>query len=99
MSCLAQLGIPDLLENGAKSAEGLARQIGAQPVALYRLTRATACVGVLAEDSDGKFSQTPMPAVLCSKAQPSLQGLAIMRGCEWHARGWSYLDREAAAIP
>jgi hypothetical protein len=44
VSCLAQLGIPDLLENGAKSAEELGAQIGAQPDALYRLMRATACV-------------------------------------------------------
>jgi hypothetical protein len=92
VSCLAQLGIPDLLENGPKSAEELACQIGAQPEALYRLMRATACVGVLAEGSDGKFSQTPMSAVLCSEAQPSLRGLAIMGGREWHGRGWSYLE-------
>ena len=92
VSCLAQLGIPDLLENGPKSAEELASQIGAQSAALYRLMRATACVGVLAEDSDGKFSQTPMSAVLCSEAQPSLRGLAIMGGREWHGRGWSYLE-------
>jgi len=92
VSCLAQLGIPDLLENGPKSAEELASQIGARPAALYRLMRATACVGALAEDSDGKFSQTPMSAVLCSEAQPSLRGLAIMGGREWHGRGWSYLE-------
>ena len=92
VSCLAQLGIPDLLEHGPKSAEELASQIGAQPEALYRLMRATACVGVLAEDSDGKFSQTPMSAVLCSEAQLSLRGLAIMGGRELHGRGWSYLE-------
>ena len=92
VSCLAQLGIPDLLESGPKSAEEFASQIGAQPEALYRLMRATACVGVLAEDSEGKFSQTPTSAVLCSKAQPSLRGLAIMGGREWHGRGWSHLE-------
>jgi len=73
VSCLAQLGIPDLLENGAKSAEELAAQTGAQPDALYRLMRATACVGVLAEGSDKKFSQTPMSAVLRTNAHPSLR--------------------------
>jgi hypothetical protein len=57
VSCLAQLGIPDLLEKGAKSAEELAAQTGAQPDALHRLMRATACIGVLAEGSDKKFSQ------------------------------------------
>ena len=92
VSCLAQLGIPDLLENGAKSAEELAAQTGAQPDALYRLMRATACVGVLAEGSDKKFSQTPMSAVLRTNAHPSLRGLAIMTGREWHERGWSRLE-------
>jgi hypothetical protein len=92
VSCLAQLGIPDLLENGAKSAEELAAQTGAQPDTLYRLMRATACVGVLAEGSDKKFSQTPMSAVLRTNAHPSLRGLAIMTGREWHERGWSRLE-------
>jgi hypothetical protein len=92
VSCLAQLGIPDLLKSGPKTAVELASQIGAQPDALYRLMRATACVGVLAEDSGGKFSQTPMSAVLCTEAEPGLRGLAIMSGREWHGRGWSHLE-------
>ncbi len=92
VACLAKLGIPDLVEGGPKSAEELAGEIGAQPEALYRLMRATACVGVLAEGTDGKFSQTPMSAVLTSKAPVSLRGLAVMTGTEWHGRGWAHLD-------
>jgi len=92
VSCLAQLGIPDLVEHGPKSAEELARKIGAQPDALYRLMRATACAGVLAEGADGKFSQTPMSAVLRSNARPSLRAFAIIGGREWHGRGWSELE-------
>ncbi len=49
LSCLARLGVPDLLEHGPKSADELATRIGADPRALYRLMRATACVGVLSE--------------------------------------------------
>jgi hypothetical protein len=92
VSCLAQLGIPDLVEAGPRSAEELATQIGAQPKALYRLMRATASVGVLSEGPDGKFSETPMSAVLRKNANPSLRGLAIMGGREWHGRGWSHLE-------
>ena len=44
ISCLAQLGIPDLVEAAPKSADELASQIGADAQALYRLMRATACV-------------------------------------------------------
>jgi hypothetical protein len=92
VSCLAQLGIPDLIDSAPKSAEELAKKIGADPQALYRLMRATACVGVLSEGADGKFSQTPMSKVLRSDANPSLRALAIMGGREWHGRGWSELD-------
>ena len=92
VSCLAQLGIPDFIDSAPKSAEELAKQIGADPHALYRLMRATACVGVLSEGPDGKFSQTPMSTVLRSDANPSLRSLAIMGGREWHGRGWSHLE-------
>jgi len=92
VACLAQMGIPDLLEQGPKSAEELAGHIGAQPRALYRLMRATASVGVLSEGPDGKFSQTPMSAVLRTNAKPSLRAFATMTGREWHGRGWSELE-------
>ena len=92
VACLAQLGIPDLVEGGPKSIAELASQVGAQPQALYRLLRATACVGVLSEGPDGTFSETPMSAVLRRNANPSLRGLAIMGGREWHGRGWSHLE-------
>jgi O-methyltransferase domain/Dimerisation domain len=92
VSCLALLGIPDLIDASPKSAEELATQINADPQALYRLMRATACVGVLSEGPDGKFSQTPMSAILRSGATPSLRAFAIMTGREWHGRGWSNLD-------
>jgi hypothetical protein len=92
VSCLAQLGIPDLVEAGPRSVEELASQTGTSPQALFRLMRATACVGVLAEGPDETFSETPMSAVLRSNAKPSLRALAIMGGREWHARGWSRLE-------
>jgi O-methyltransferase domain/Dimerisation domain len=92
VSCLALLGIPDLIDAAPKSADELASQIDVDPQALYRLMRATACVGVLSEGPDGKFSQTPMSAILRSDATPSLRAFAIMTGREWHGRGWSHLD-------
>jgi hypothetical protein len=92
VSCLAQLGIPDLVEAGPRSTEELAGDTGTNPQALYRLMRATASVGVLAEGPEGTFSETPMSAVLRSNASPSLRALAIMGGREWHGRGWSHLE-------
>jgi hypothetical protein len=92
ISCVAQLGIPDLVEAGAKSAKELAGEIGADPDALYRLMRASASVGVLAEGAGGKFSQTPLSAVLCTNASPSLRAFAMLHGREWHEMGWSNLE-------
>jgi O-methyltransferase/methyltransferase family protein len=92
IACLARLGIPDLVGHGPKSAEELATAIGANPRALYRLLRATASVGVLSQGPDGKFSQTPLSAVLRSNANPSLRAFAIMHGLDWHGLGWSELE-------
>ena len=92
LASLAKLGVPDLVEHGPKSAEELANQIGADARALYRLMRACASVGVLSEGPDGKFSETPLSAVLRSNANPSLRAFAIIHGREWHGLGWSHLD-------
>jgi O-methyltransferase domain len=92
VSCVAQLGIPDLVEAGPKSVQELAAELGAEPQSLYRLLRATASVGVMAEGPDGKFSQTPMSAVLRGNVQPNLRAFAIMTGRDWHGRGWSQLQ-------
>jgi hypothetical protein len=92
VACVAELRIPDLVESGPKSADELAAQIGANAQALFRLMRATACVGVLSEGSNGKFSQTPLSSVLRTNATPGLRGWVAMYGREWHTRGWGVLS-------
>jgi hypothetical protein len=92
VACLAKLGVPDHLENGPRSAEELAKEIRANPQALYRLMRATASVGVLTEGPDGKFSQTPLSDALRTNAVPSVRGFAIMNTMEWWFRGWQRLE-------
>ncbi len=92
ISHLARLRIPDLLKAGPKPADELARELGANPDALYRLMRATAAAGVLAEDPDGRFSQTPMSDLLRSDAVPSFRAMAMMMTEEWQLRGCERLD-------
>src|SRR4051812_46972212 len=87
VGCLARLGIPDLIEGESKSAEELAKQLSVHPQALYRLLRATASAGVLMEGPDGRFSQTPLSAVLCSAAKPSLRAAAMLYTSELFSRG------------
>src|SRR5262245_7119296 len=92
VSCLATLGIPDLVESGPKAPKEIAAQIGADSEAVFRLMRAAACVGVLSEGPDGIFSETPLSAVLRTNGKPSMRGMAMMALREWHARGWADLE-------
>lgn len=59
-----ELGIADLLKDGPKSTEELARTTGAHQQSLYRLLRMLAAHGVFAEDPPEHFRLTPMAAVL-----------------------------------
>ena len=92
VSGLARLGIPDVVASGPKSAAEVAQATGIDPDAVYRLMRATAAVGVLSEGTDGRFSQTPLSAVLCRDAQPGLRDMAMFMTAEYHLRGWSRID-------
>jgi len=60
-----ELGIADLLKDGPKSIEELARATGAQQQWLYRLLRVLAAHGVFAEESPGRFQLTPAAALPC----------------------------------
>src|SRR5438046_10451971 len=70
ISCLARLGVPDLVEHGPKSAYELATAVGADPRALYRLMRATASVGVLSEGPDVSFQKRRCPPCLGANRIP-----------------------------
>ena len=63
---LVQLGVPDLLADGPRTADDLATATGAEVDPLYRALRAAAAVGVLAERPDGAFAATPYSAGLCT---------------------------------
>jgi hypothetical protein len=59
-----ELGIADLLQDGPKSIEELARATGAHQPSLYRLLRMLAGHGVFAEEPPRHFRLTPLAAVL-----------------------------------
>ena len=60
----AKLGIADLLKDGPKSSDELAKTTGVHAQSLYRLLRALASVGVFVESEDGRFSLTPLAEYL-----------------------------------
>ena len=92
VSATARLGIPDHLHSGPKTVEELAHAVGAKPELLFRLMRATAGLGILAQTPDGKWEQTPMSDVLRSDAAETLRYFACLIADDWHVRALGSLD-------
>lgn len=87
----AVLGVPDLLKDGPKPCDHLARSSGADEDGLYRLLRALAGIGVFAEVSPRTFALTPLSALLRSDVDGSLHALAVLNGQDWFWRPWGRL--------
>jgi hypothetical protein len=85
----ARLGIADLVKDGPKSADELAKATGTHAQSLYRLLRALASVGVFAEDASQRFAMTPLAACLLDKPD-SQRAVALMMGDE-HYQAWGGL--------
>ena len=80
----AELGIADLLADGAKGPEQLAGRSGADPDALHRVLRFLASCGVFKEDSAGRFDLTPTAGLLQSDVAGSLRAFARLSGGSWY---------------
>ena len=76
----AKLGIADRLAGGPESAEGLASACGVHAGSLQRVLRALASLRVFAEDSQGRFIQTPLSLGLRSGEPGSLREFVVMLG-------------------
>ena len=87
----AKLGIADLLKDGPKSSEELARLTSTHPPSLHRVMRALASVGIFAEDEQGCFTLTPIGNTLQSKIPGSLRAWAILVLGEEDYQAWGDL--------
>lgn len=87
----AKLGIADFLKDGPKTSEELADSVGANGQSLYRVMRALSSVGVFAEMEGGRFSLTPLSALLQTGVPGSLRAWAIMLGEEPYRAAWGAL--------
>jgi hypothetical protein len=83
----AKLGIADQLARGPRTAEALAKKVGADAGALRRVLRALASIGIFAETARGTFKLTPLGATLRADAPGSLKNFALMivEGYNWSA--------------
>ena len=85
----AELGVCDGLGSGSVAGGDLAAHIQAEPALLMRLLRALCAFGILAEDEDGRFSNTDLGHLLRSDVPGSLRNAAmgLAEDAWWQAWG------------
>lgn len=85
----AQLGIADLLKEDAQDVEALAAATGTYAPALRRVLRSLASVGLFKSDAQGRFSLTPLGAVLQSDAPGAARSTVIALSGTFFWEAWS----------
>jgi len=87
----AVMGIADLLREGAKSTDELARATEADRRSLYRLLRMLASVEVLSEEQNDQFGLTALGATLRSDVPNSVRDRAIFYSAPEMWKVWGNL--------
>ena len=87
----AELGIPDQLAAGPRTAAELATAIGAPEDTTYRLLRALSLVDVVRESDGRSFTLTPVGTFLRSDVPGSLGAMARWIGAGFHHELWAEL--------
>jgi len=85
----AQLGIADLVAQGVKRTDELARRTGTHERSLYRILRALACVGVFTETAPRQFDLTPLASTLKSDAPNSMRDAVVFVNHPVHDIAWT----------
>jgi hypothetical protein len=91
ISVAATLGIADVLSDGPLPAEEIAKRVGSDPGATYRLLRTLSGYSVFAVAPDGRFELTPMADALRDNAPDSMRGLAMLMGHPLLWEDWGHL--------
>ncbi|MCL6753161.1 methyltransferase [Nostoc sp. CCCryo 231-06] len=87
----AKLGVADLLKDGAKSIEELAKLTDVDATSLYRVLRALCSNGIFAEAENQQFQLTPLAEYLQTDVPGSMRAFAIFIGEPWHLQVWEEL--------
>lgn len=77
---VAKLGVPDLLRDGPKTSEELARRAHAHPRSLFRVLRSLAALGFFTQDTSNRFGLTPKTEPLLTDAPNSFRPMLIFLG-------------------
>ena len=91
LSVAANLNIADLLKDGAKTSDELAKLTGADSESMYRLMRGLASAGVFAEIEGRKFELTAMADCLRNDSKFSMKAYAKWAGSECWWGPWGNL--------
>jgi hypothetical protein len=78
----ARLGIVDLLNDGPRSDDELAKATGTHAPSLYRVLRVLAAVDLLTEEKAHSFALTPLGAYLRAGVPGSVRAMALAYGAE-----------------
>lgn len=88
----ARLRLADALRDGPQDVRALAEITATHAPSLERLLHALASLGVLAQDSDGRFALTDLGATLRGDAQGSLRAWAEFALGGEHYAAWGELE-------
>ena len=85
------LGVFEAIGEASKEAGAIARELSLDPAHSYRLLRALACVGLLAEQPGRRFSLTPGGAFLRADHPETLRGITLLEEGPEHYALWKHL--------
>ena len=91
ISVAAKLGVADVLADGPLPAEEIAKRVGSDSEATYRLLRTLSGCSVFALRADGRFELTPMGDALREGAPDSMRGIAMLMGHPLLWEEWAHL--------
>jgi hypothetical protein len=91
ISVAAKLGIADVLADAPLPAGEIAKRVGSDPEATYRLLRTLSGCSVFALRPDGRFELAPMGEALRDDAPDSMRGMAMLMGHPLLWEEWGHL--------
>jgi len=89
----ARLRLPDLLEEGPRTAAELAAATRIDPDALHRTLRGLVAVGLFTLGEDGRFRNNRLSRTLRSGTPGSLRNYALYFGSKSNVEAWADFDR------
>lgn len=84
-----KLGLFDLLAEGKRTASDIALHTGSNPLAIQRLLRFLASIGIVVEDDGSQYSCTSLGEWLQPRHPQSLHGLALLFGAPFMWSSWA----------